>query len=260
MDGRISAGAGQQQEMAYRVQARLLVALALGYAAGTVHFTGSWLLALAGILIAALAAGIGKSMDSSSATKFEPMAIWGIGGFGLFSLGLKVQFPMELGWTAMLALNVFLTLGAWAIHRLPSGMASRPSPRSVLSAVGIGVVTALGVSVVAGVVILIGATAGSHDVIVSGRGVALMVGSYLVAGFFGGILVGILRPFAAWPVGRMLIGIVVVALIYSVVGIAMYWMGDPQGPQGFRDALLMGLGIGLFGGPMGALAWTVESR
>lgn len=51
----------------------------------------------------------------------------------------------------------------------------------------------------------------------------------------GGALVGLLRTLTPWPLGRMLLGIPVAALIYGIVGIAMVIMGDVEGPSTERD-------------------------
>ena len=253
-----SHAAGDPQDLPYRVQVGFLLLLAAVYVAGTVRFTGSALLAGVGLALPLISASVAKWLGSTQLGRAEPMAVWGIGGFGLFSLGLTVQFPMELGWTSMLALNVFLTLGAWAVHRIPSRPVALPTFSSIRSSTGFGLAMALAIAVFAIVVVSIGALLGAEDVVVSFRGLSLIVASYAVAGVGGGFSVGVLRPFSSWPVGRMLLGIVVAALAYSAIGIAMLWMGDPEGPTDLRDAVLMGAGIGLIAGPMGALAWTAE--
>lgn len=240
------------------VQLGFLWGLAAIYAAGTMWFTRSPILAAIGLALPAVAREVGRRAEPGQLRAAEPMAIWFVGGFGLFLVGIFVQFPMELGWTLMLALNVFLTLGAWAVHRLPSGPVTRPTLSSVRSTTAFGLAMGAGFGVFAMIVISIAGLAGSEDVVVSLRGISLLLGAYLVAGVGGGALIGILRPFVAWPVGRMLLGVLVAALAYSAVGIAMLWMGDPEGPADLRNALVMGGGLGIIAGPMVALAWTAE--
>lgn len=226
----------------------------------------SWVPAGSGVAIAALSIGIARELGSGRPAFWEPMVIWGIGSLLLFASGFIGSFPSFEVWASLCALGSFCVLGAWAIHRVPMPHVPRRTAwsrvKSVLMATLVGVAIAVVLSVLASVLIGVSALGGggreSAEPLLSFRGWQLLVGAYLVGGVLGGLVVGLLLPLTRWPLGLMVVGIPVAALVYGVVGAAMYLMGDPEGPATIREALGSGLGIGCFAGPMGAIVFRLK--
>jgi hypothetical protein len=122
---------------------------------------------------------------------------------------------------------------------------------------------AAAVSVIAAIAFGIARFVGVDDPSFGSRSLVLLLAGYFAAGFFGGMLVGILKPFTCWPLGRMLIGIPVAALIYGCVGAALMLTGDSEAPTTWLETIGMALIAGFLIGPSGALMFyrvVVEGR
>lgn len=246
---------GKEYASAYAVQAGILGTILLAYCLGTILFTPRWLLIVAGIALPCAAAALGKATAMKKYYAMEPPLVWGVGTFTLSMISITVQFPVTISAAALVATNSFVLVGAWAVHRFPS---QHPAPtqnvaQTVLTSTLLGFGIAVFVALFATVIFLIGAFSGDSTFNLYNWSVLVL--AYVAAGLLGGILVGLLRPITPYPLGRMLIGIPVAILIYGFIGIAMLVTGIGDGPETFREALGIGIGIGVIAGPMGALTF-----
>ena len=245
----------ERSASAYAVQVGILSGILLAYCLCTILYIGSWVLVGAGIALPFASGVLGRATSARRFFYMEPPIVWGLGTFALFMISTTIQFPVTLAAAALVAINSFVLVGAWAVHRFSSKHEARPLAlaQSLLTSTLMGFGMAVFVALFATVIFLIGASSG--DTIFNFQNWSVLVLAYVAAGLLGGILVGLLRPLTPYPLGRMLIGIPVAALIYGFVGIAMLVMGIGDGPETLREALLMGAGIGVMVGPMGALAF-----
>lgn len=245
----------QRSASAYGFQVGILSAILLAYCLGTILYMGSWVLVGAGIALPFASGYLGRATSAKTFLSIEPPTVWALGTFALFMVSIAIQFPVTSAAAALVAINSFVLVGAWAVHRFPPKHEARPlalAP-SLLNSTLMGVGMAVVVGLFATVIFCIGAFSG--DATFNFQNWCVLMLAYVAAGLLGGILVGLLRPLMPYPLGRMLIGIPVVALIYGFVGIAMVVMGIGDGPETLREALLMGAGIGVIAGPMGALTF-----
>jgi hypothetical protein len=139
----------------------------------------------------------------------------------------------------------------WVVERMHRLRVSRGGV--ILGAVDQALAIAVFVALFATVIFLIGAFSGDSTFNLYNWSVLVL--AYVAAGLLGGILVGLLRPITPYPLGRMLIGIPVAILVYGFIGIAMLVTGIGDGPETFREGLVIGIGIGVIAGPMGALTF-----
>lgn len=251
---------GRRRVDAYRVQLYVLYFLAGIFVIGAIVAVRNPLYVAAGLGIPVATARIGNLSKGGAMNTFEALAIWGGGTFAVFFASIIARFPMTAATIALVALNSFLIVGAWALHRLPSHTPT-DNPGWVISVrnnVLFGLVMAVGFSILAGVILAVAAASGSNDPLVTPRSFGLLTGGYFAAGVLGGLVVGLLKPFARWPLGTMCIGIPVATLVYGSVGVAMLLMGDPEGPSTLRETALMAGGIGILVGPVGGLVFRGE--
>lgn len=91
--------------------------------------------------------------------------------------------------------------------------------------------------------------------------IGYVIAAYWTGGLIVGAIVGLLRPFARWPLGAMLIGIPCAAAIYGSIMVAIMFIeqtGVQVTREGTRDLSLHAqlwllFSIGVVVGPVGAL-------
>jgi hypothetical protein len=81
-----------------------------------------------------------------------------------------------------------------------------------------------------------------------------VLGAYWVGGLVGGVILGVLRPVTAWPLGAMIVGFVIAFCVYAACGAALYVGGDPDfADLTLRRGTMIGVVCGLLVGPPAAL-------
>jgi hypothetical protein len=240
---------------AYGVQLAILAVLLLIYCMGTLVYLRSWILVLAGLALPATSGLIGKAMAGTRGDAMEAALVWIVGTLGISFLSISIHFPVTGPAAALMAICSFVLLGTWALHRFPAedSVGEQQLAASVLVSVLIGFATAVFVGLFATAIFLIGFLSGEEPFTLQNW--SLLILSYVAAGVIGGVLVGLTRPLTAYPLGRMLVGIPVAAVIYGFVGIGMLFMGIDGGPETLRTAIVMGMVMGLIAGPMGGLVF-----
>jgi hypothetical protein len=248
----------QADTAASATQTIILAGLFILFLAGSLAMLNSVLFAAVGTALAAAARSWGHRARRRHVAAMEPIAVWMIGTFCLFGVSIYfVQFPMTLVSAALIVLGSLILVGAWAVNALPpvTPDAALVTRVSIMSSARFGLMMAATVSVIAAIVFGIARFSGVDDPSFGSRSLLLLLAGYFAAAFFGGMLVGLLRPFARWPLGRMLIGIPVTALIYGCVGAALMLTGDSEAPSTWSETIGIALIIGFLIGPSGALVF-----
>ena len=237
------------------IQERILLVLLVVYAALAGVGMGSWSLVTVGCVLSVAARALGRA-GFPPVAPMTPALVWIVGTMGLVLANIRAQFPMTLSSAAVTVVGSFVVLGFWAANRYGRDPAeAKPLGSSVTEAVFVGLLMALGLSLIAAAIFAIAAVAGAHDGALAFGNLPVLVLAYVAGGIVGGAIVGALRPLAVWPLGRMAMGIPVAAVVYGCVGAAMYVMGISDGPESWKGVLGMALGIGVIAGPMGGLTF-----
>lgn len=247
---------------AYRVQLGILAGLMAVYLA-----LGFWwlppenrFLLLLGPLVVGAAGWLGRRQGPRHAIGQEPIAIW-LGCFLILFLPVGGSSPESiLPGFGVAGVGVVCALGLWAVHRFPADAptrAGRSFGEEFRSSVEFGLLLASGLSllvtgvfVVFGILQFVGLT---NDPMLSVRSWAWIVGAYFAGGFSGGVVVGLLRRLARWPLGAMLVGIPVGTLVYGSVGIALKYIDPEMADMTSQEHIGLAIIIGFLAGPLGGL-------
>lgn len=249
-----------------RVQLAILGVLAAAYLVLSTYWVPphNRLLLPLGVMTFAGAAWVGRSTRSDRNPGQAPLLLW----FALLFLLVMIPVagapgPRDRGFLTAF-LGVFCALGFWATYRYASPASDPHAPRrslggDVLWGLAWGTGMAVFYSLIALVIALVSLF--SEENLFTNFAVGYVIGAYWGGGLLGGALVGLLRPFARWPLGTMLIGIPVAAAVYGAVMIAIVLI-ESSGLQitregtvdlALQDHLWVLFSIAVVVGPVGAL-------
>ena len=192
----------------------------------------------AGFIAAAL---LGRHLGPTSDAGKEPLLLL-LAAYVVVLMPASLSPPIrDLQWAA-LGVGLLAVEAFWALHRYPiiSVRHTRFVPR-LASAVGIGLLTAIGLSILATLIIAVATASGNqHGLPV----LPVIIGGYVAGGVLAGALVAALQPLGRWPLGTMLLGVLGGALAYGALSPAVQLSILTEGKPAMTLAEQIGVSIG----------------
>lgn len=242
----------------YRTQLWILYGLAGGFVL-FVLTRAPWqhkFMALTGVAAFALAAQTSRRLGPAVIAGKEPLFVAIAGAASLFVPVLFFAFPFSRESMAAILLGMLCIDGFWAIHRYPAPPGARLARRDSLAAdlregVFVGLFMATFFSLFAAAIMLVASLGeGMRAFSILGW----VAGGYFAGGVCAGLVFGMLRPIAAFPLGRMTIGVLGGMAVYGSMAFIIPYV-DPDTDLTLRMQLLMALALGVIVGPPAALGF-----
>jgi hypothetical protein len=205
---------------------------------------GRVIIVLAGSLVFAGLLGLARSLKPVKRSPYEPILL--IAAAMGFLLPASILPPPRESAFLAAGFGVVAAQIMWAGLRYEVVPVQPSRLRENLAwAVKWGVGMAAGLSILALIIAAITWTTSGGTI----RGMNVLpfaLATYWIGGLVGGVILGIMRPLTAWPLGAMFVGVLIGFCLYSACAATLYLSGDPE----FSD---MTLGLGLLVGLMCAV-------
>ena len=213
---------------------------------------GRWIVTLAGSLVFAGLFGLGRYLEDHTRSPFEPILLIAA-AMGFLMPAAIMPPPRGPGFIAA-GVGIVSAQVLWAGLRYEFvPLRSAGLRENIGWAVRWGIWMAAGFSVLALAIATI-AWAGSGARMRGMNVLPLAIGTYWIGGLVGGLILGILRPITAWPLGAMLVGTLIAFCVYSACAAALFLSGDPEfADMTLSSGVLVGVTCAVLVGPTAAL-------
>jgi len=235
------------------VQRAVAIALLAGfYGAMLTLPSAEWPSVIGGSIGAALAYLVGPNRRSGKAGTGEMLGVM-LGSFGLVVMPASFSPPISLREAAGLGMGVLALEAIYVVGRFEplTDRTYAPFGRRVRQAVLAGLGMAIGLSLLATIIVTLAVffSSGASDGAFGFLG--LVVAAYVTGGIVAGLLVGSLRPLSRWPLGTMLLGILGGIIVYGAMAPVVSYMGirDGRGAMTFMEQLGIAVACGVMVGP-----------